>query len=101
MFNLLTHYFRRTALTAFFPYSAECQNYQILNGTGRNINYNTTSTACDSGLSGWYRFQGAAGTRMPTSCPSANRCNTHATGWLNGGHPTVAEGSATKQVCFN
>ena len=51
--------------------------------------------------SGWFRFQGAAGTRMATSCPPEYRCNTNAPGWLNGGHPSVADGQVTRQVCFN
>ena len=100
--NFLTHLISGwTELTLFFPYSTECQNYQVLSSADRNINYHTTSAACDSGLSGWYRFQGAVGTRMATSCPSTHRCNTDATGWLNGGHPTVAEGRTTKTVCFH
>ena len=38
---------------------------------------------------------------MPTSCPPTYRCGTHATGWLNGGHPTVADVRASRQVCFH
>ena len=57
---------------------------------------------CDSNLlKGWYRFQGAAGTRMPTSCTPLNICNTAATGWLNGSHPTVSDGKVSLQVCFH
>ena len=41
---------------------------------------------------GWFRFQGDAGTKMPNSCPPKSSCDTHAPGWLNGGHPTMAEG---------
>ncbi|XP_078382572.1 uncharacterized protein LOC144665240 isoform X2 [Oculina patagonica] len=79
----------------------ECQNYTSLTSADRKINYNTSVT-CDNYLvPGWFRFQGAAGTRMPTSCPPTWRCNTHATGWLNGGHPTVADGKVTRQVCFH
>ena len=85
---------------SIFHYSTECQNYQTLTGADRNVNYSVTSKTCDNGLSGWYRFQGAAGTRMLTWCPSANGCNTHIQGWLADGHPTVAEGNATKQVRF-
>ena len=46
-------------------------------------------------------LEGSAGTRMPTSCPPTYRCNTDATGWLNGGHPTVADGQVGRQVCFH
>lgn len=37
---------------------------------------------------------------MPTSCVPGYRCGTQATGWLNGTHPTVADGKVTRQVCF-
>ena len=38
---------------------------------------------------------------MPTTCVATLRCGTHATGWLNGAHPTVEEGKVTRKVCFN
>ena len=57
---------------------------------------------CDNNLSfGWYRFRGAAGTEMPTSCVGKNRCSSHATGWLNGAHPSVADGIVHATVCFH
>ncbi|XP_078382514.1 uncharacterized protein LOC144665201 isoform X1 [Oculina patagonica] len=82
---------------------AECQNYQNLTSADRKITYsNSTNSLCDSELGpGWFRFQGSASTRMPTSCPPESKCGTDATGWLNGGHPTVADGKATRQVCFH
>ena len=85
----------------FALFSSECQNYQSLTGADRKITY-SRGLACDDHLGpGWFRFQGAAGTRMPTSCPSTYRCNTLITSWLNGGHPTVADGQVTRQVCFH
>ena len=81
---------------------SECQNYQSLTSADRKVTYTYHSITCDNSLGpGWFRFLGAAGTRMPTSCPPTWRCNTHATGWLNGGHPTVADGRVTRQVCFH
>ena len=38
---------------------------------------------------------------MPTQVVPINHCGTHATGWLSGGHPTVAEGSVMRKVCFH
>ena len=38
---------------------------------------------------------------MADSCPEINHCRTHASGWLNGAHPTVAEGIVTRQVCYH
>ena len=79
----------------------ECQNYGSLNNAHRKITPGRRNY-CDSGIGpGWFRFEGSAGTRMPTSCPPVQRCNTDATGWLNGGHPTVADGQVSRQVCFH
>ena len=38
---------------------------------------------------------------MPTSCVPKHRCGTYATGWMNGAHPTVAQGMVTRKVCYN
>ena len=84
----------------FFP--LECLNYIPINTSNeRKSSYVTTKVLCDDNLLGWHRFEAATGTKMPTSCVPRNRCNTHATGWLNGDHPTVAEGLVTRQVCFS
>ena len=80
--------------------AVECTNYLSLTSGDRKTTYGTGSL-CDKNLNRWYRFEGDGGTRMPTSCPPKNSCNTHATGWLNGEHPTVAEGKVTRQVCFH
>ena len=53
------------------------------------------NTVCDNGPKGWYRFEGAAGTRMPTSCSPTHRCNSHLPGWLSGAHPTQADGQVS------
>ncbi|CAH3133263.1 unnamed protein product [Porites lobata] len=79
----------------------ECQNYGSLNSYTRKITY-SSGGHCDNGIGpGWFRFEGSAGTRMPTSCPPYYRCGTYATGWLNGGHPTVADGQVSRTVCFH
>jgi len=81
--------------------AVECTSYSSLTSGDRKTTYVSNSYLCDNNLNGWYRFQGAAGTRMPSSCPPVRRCSTSATGWLNGGHPTVADGKVTRQVCFH
>ena len=54
---------------------------------------------CDSVLSeGWYRFEGAAGTKMPTERVPAYRCGTDWSGWLDGAHPTVEDGEVRRDV---
>ena len=84
-----------------FDYNLECQTYQTLTSSKRKATWATTSVECDSSKSGWYRFTEGAGRKMPTACVPINRCNTRATGWLNGNHPTVADGQVTRQVCFH
>ncbi|XP_015773266.1 PREDICTED: uromodulin-like isoform X1 [Acropora digitifera] len=82
--------------------ASECQNYASLNSGDRKITFTNYRYHCDSGIGpGWFRFEGSAGTRMPTSCPPYHRCGTYVTGWLNGGHPTVADGQVSRQVCFH
>ena len=69
-------------------------------GYGRKVTHSSGSK-CDSQLSqGWYRLREDAGTKMATSCVPENRCKTDHTGWLDGDHPTVAEGQVTRRVCF-
>ena len=82
---------------------SECQNYQSLSAADRKITYTTFHGYCDESLTKrWYRFEGAAGSRLPSSCtPSGNRCGTHATSWLTNGHPSVADGRVSKRICFS
>ena len=88
-------------LTIVF-FMSECQNYTRLNNSDRKITYGRHPVKCDNGIGpGWFRFKGSAGTRMPTSCTPAQRCSTDATGWLKGGHPTVADGQVSRRVCFH
>ena len=80
----------------------ECEIYTALTNADRKISYQGIGLKLrDDFDTGWYRFQGAAGTRMAFSCPPVYRCNTNAPGWLNGIHPTVADGQVTRQVCFH
>ncbi|XP_068711541.1 uncharacterized protein [Montipora foliosa] len=82
--------------------SNECSNYRFLNESNRAMTYANSSIGnlCDSTLSGWYRFSGEAGTQMADSCRKMYHCNTDSPGWLNGTHPTVAEGIVQRKVCF-
>lgn len=86
------------------------QPYAMLDTADRNVTFNDggTTVYCDNDPSspgwvgpGWYRFVGAAGTRMPTSAPAPYSCGTHAAGWLDGAHPTEAEGVVDRQVCWS
>ena len=62
----------------------------------------THLSLCDNQLpKGWYRFVGAAGTRMSTTRVPAFRCGTDWSGWLDGSHPTVKDGKVQRTVCFS
>ena len=81
---------------------AECAAYTEISDSARHVDsyYGTVGQTCDSGYSGWYRFTGAAGTRMPETSPGYYQCGTAAVGWLSSSHP--AEGvSTTATVCFH
>ena len=49
----------------------------------------------------WYRFTGASGNMMPTSCVPKHYCGTHAPGWLSGSHPTKVGETVNGKVCFH
>lgn len=79
----------------------ECRRYTKLTDKTRKTTYVTRRKRCDKHLGpGWFRFQGRAGTKMPTKCLSMSRCGTYGTGWLRGTHPSVAEGAVDRTVCF-
>ena len=50
--------------------------------------------------SGWYRITGEAGTKLVDSKVGEKHCGTGASGWMDGGHPTVAEGEVERTVYF-
>ena len=84
-----------------------CHNYRNLSDADRKSTYYTPygGEKCDDDSSAlifgkWYRFVGDAGTKMPTQCVPDNRCGAVWSGWLNGGHPTLADGEDYSEVCF-
>ena len=38
---------------------------------------------------------------MPEVCVPSSHCSTDAAGWLNGKHPSVADGIVSRQVCYH
>ena len=48
-------------------------------------------------LEGWFRFVGAAVTRMPRTRVPAYRCGTDWSSWLDGAHPTVEDDKVRKR----
>jgi len=101
------HFIISYLIQCFFPIwlpfaLSECQNYGTLNSADRKITYSSYTGYCDHSIGpGWFRFDGAVGKRMASSCPPINRCGTYAPGWLTGGHPSVADGQVTRTVCFH
>ena len=87
---------------------AGCDSYAVLSEADRAHSYIGTwgNYYCDGGLATqWYRFTGAAGNMMRSSCKPGNGkaaiCNTSGGGWLNGAHPSIAEGEVSRTVCFD
>ena len=93
-------------LLSFDGAFSQCLNYKILSNETRFIGYvDGTYSKCDSGLAtGWYRFMGNAGSKLldynPGLKPNTFGCKTHAAGWLNGQHPSIADGEVSRTVCF-
>ena len=88
-----------------FHFAADpCYHYENLSEANRKIDYITPlgSELCDYKLpAGWYRFVGAAGTKLPTTHVLAHRCGADCSGWLKGAHPTVEDGEVQRRVCFS
>ena len=82
-----------------------CYHYKNLSDANRKSSYVTPTDGpylCDNQLpEGWYRFVGAAGTKMPTTPVPAFRCGTNWSGWLNGAPPTFEDGEVFRVVCFS
>ena len=84
-----------------FRFLVVCPQYINLTDADRKYGPDTTGPLkCDDKLYGWYRYQGDAGRRMMTTCPSIKKCGGTFSAWLNDDHPTVAQGSVKKKVCI-
>ena len=87
-----------------FDFSVDpCYEYKNLSDFKRKSSYHTPlyDASCDKRLDGWYRFVGAAGTKMPTTKVEPFRCGAANSGWLRGTHPTVEDGEVLKEVYFS
>ena len=80
-----------------------CYEYKNLSDFQRKSSHHTPQDkeSCDNGLDGWYRFVGAAGTKMPTTQVKPFRCGAANSGWLYGTHPTVEDGEVLREVKFS
>ena len=71
-------------LQSSFNFVADpCYDYKNLSDASRKSTYKKIEEQCDDKLpEGWYRFVGAAGTKMPTTRVPVYRCGTTYSGWL-------------------
>ena len=92
-FNLLFHF-------EDLPDYPECSSYAWFKEANRNEKYTSGGSLWDSGLSGWYRFGGQAGTKIATSCVPYGHCGSTSTGWMIGSHPAVSDGKVNRTVCY-
>ena len=91
--NFYWNFFRRTMLSSSKPEWCQWKSSYITP---------LYQAVCDDQLpEEWYRFVGAAGTKMPTTRVRAYRCGTNWSGWLNGTHPKVKDGEFLRKVCFS
>lgn len=85
-----------------------CKNYSVFSEANRTQGNTSSPLAymkCSENLvTGWYRFEEAAGDQMQDKLVLMGRCRGRTSwhlGWLNGTQPTVAEGVVTRKVCFS
>ena len=88
-------------ITINFPADG-CFNFSTLSNANRKRSYVTlNSPLCDRFLpERWYRFVGAAGTKIPTTPVERYHCNAVFSGWMNGAQPTIEDGEVVRTVCF-
>ena len=90
-----------------------CTNYRNISEPWRklkdhdvgenNLHCDETNVSFDG--STWFRFIGAAGTRLQTAPNALSMqrklpCKTHGVSWINGSHPLVSEGVVSRQICY-
>ena len=92
-----------------FPISKHCTVYNELYLPTRKFS-SPQKLKCDCDCiyrredwkgTGWYRITGGAGTQLADFVVDKKHCGTGATGWMEGGHPTVSQGEVTRTVNFN
>uniref|UniRef100_A0A8C7X427 UMOD/GP2/OIT3-like D8C domain-containing protein n=1 Tax=Oryzias sinensis TaxID=183150 RepID=A0A8C7X427_9TELE len=80
-----------------------CNNYAVLNDDWRSVNNTDRSILhCDQNinLNSWHRmFLGGNSAQIPEACVPIYRCGTAAPSWINGTHPTQADGIVSRTGC--
>ena len=82
-----------------------CQkSHGTLKGTREDIGAGSSGGYCDQrARHGWTPGVWTSfGSRMiPEKSPGINHCGTSASGWLNGKHPTAADGVVSRTLCYH
>ena len=80
--------------------NSPCLQYTVLSDPWRQIGRRPLSPGvgynCDNGLqAGWFRFMGEAGVQLADqrSPPTWEGCGTSRVAWLEGGHPSLIQGT--------
>ena len=96
-----------------------CSGYHVLDSVTRNVGTRRDAAVVKSACGdycidhrghptispdwrggGWYRYQGEAGTQIPTYPPGYGQCGAYRPGWMEGEHPTVGQGEVSRTVYF-
>lgn len=108
--NLALHFFFFTSIH-YGKTQDVCNshNYTVLRDSRRSINYITKSDdqlLCDRTVIKeltWYRFKintsAIDGNHLATTKPQIRSCGTYSPVWMNGTHPTEAEGIVLRKAC--
>ncbi|XP_072838904.2 uromodulin [Pogona vitticeps] len=78
--------------------SDPCVTHTVLDQPWRSTSYRSGSN-CDQDKIGWFQFVGSGGRRMPETCVPVSKCNTVASMWLNGTHPTRDNEIVRRTAC--
>ncbi|XP_068705549.1 uromodulin-like [Montipora foliosa] len=83
----------------------ECSQYNVLSEPDRHVSFGRGNKTDQNLPQGWYRFQSSSYTRMAAKltkdCIPFHKCGTDHTGFLEGEHPSQADGIVTRQACFH
>lgn len=85
---------QRGSFNCFDP----CLTHTTLNEPWRSTD-NPGDNYCDIDKSGWYRFIGSSGIRMPETCVTGQNCSTEAPIWISGSHPSQGDGIVNLTAC--
>ena len=79
----------------------ECANFTTLTEASRSRYFASYwTTYSDRSLTGWFRFNGSAGSHIATSCVPSRHCGTLRPGWMREQHPNAEQGVVGRFLCL-